>query len=126
MSFGLSFRIVLFEIFSFPNFIVPLPAYRSWGMQEVQPWASGAGVSAPPLNFHTWYRYRGLILLLFIFFSIFRSFFRCPIPSPWKRLNSAIFGLFAIFRSFFRCPSPENIFLIAKICWVKLIRFGQI
>jgi len=55
---------------------------------------------------------RGLKVLYFgLYFVIFRSFFRCLLPLPWKRLNSAIFRYFLlIFGLFFVALPPWKMF----------------
>jgi len=59
----------------------PTPQCSDWLVENVlpsdqHPWASAAGGSRPPLDFHAWYRYsRGLIVI----------FFALSLPRlPWK------------------------------------------
>jgi len=83
---------------------------KKYGISKA-PWASAAGGRGEgrgrgPLDFQTWYNYSRERLNS----AIFRSFF---VDSPWKRLNSAIFGLFLLFFIFFLLPPPPWKFF----CW---------
>jgi len=71
----------------------------------------GAGGPCPPWIFKHDINIvdRGLNVLFFGLFAIFRTFFRCPLPL-WKRLNSAIFRYFLLIFGLFFCwlPPLEN------------------
>jgi len=91
-------------------------------------WASAAGCREGPWPLWIFIHgtdivNRGLIVLFFVFFSIFRSFFRLPPLPPWKRLNSAIFRFFFCYPPL--APTPGNFSADALDYLAQILHFGE-
>jgi len=65
---------------------------------------------------------RGLIVLFFGFFLLFFGIFFLLLPSPWKKLNSAIFDFFSV-----ATPPPGNFSADAlKYYYNDCLRFSTV